>query len=94
MRWRGERAMSEPGTEFAQDLLRGAEEVAEFLYGSRALRRKVYHLASTSNIPIFKLGSLICARKSVLLAWVAAQEQRHANDNLPPAEKAVKAGNL
>lgn len=81
--------MSEQGPEFAQDLLRGAEEVAEFLYGSRALRRKVYHLASTSNMPVFKLGSMICARKSVLLAWVEAQERRHANDNLKPAVKAV-----
>lgn len=86
--------MSEQGPEFAQDLLRGAEEVAEFLYGSRSLRRKVYHLASTSNVPVFKLGSMICARKSVLLAWVEAQERHHANDNLKPTVKAVKAGNL
>lgn len=86
--------MSEQGPEFAEDLLRGAEEVAEFLYGSRALRRKVYHLASTSTMPTFKLGSMICARKSVLLAWVEAQELRHGNDNLRATKKAVKAGNL
>lgn len=86
--------MSEQEAELARDMLRGADEIAEYLYGSRALRRKVYHLAGTSNLPIFKLGSMICARKSVLLAWVEAQELRHANDNRKPAEKGVKVGNL
>jgi hypothetical protein len=86
--------MREGEAEFSRDMLRGADEVAEFLYGSKAFRRKVYHLASTSNLPIFKLGSMICARKSVLLAWVKAQEARYANDNHKPAEKDVKVGNL
>ena len=86
--------MGEPEPEFSRDMLRGAEEVAEFLYGSKALRRKVYHLASTSNMPTFKLGSMICARKSVLLSWVESQERRHANDNCKPSEKVAKVGNL
>ena len=86
--------MGEQEPEFARDMLRGADEVAEFLYGSKELRRKVYHLASTSNLPIFKLGSMICARKSVLIAWVRAQEARYANDNFKPSEKDVKVGNL
>ncbi|KAF2989438.1 DNA-binding protein [Methylocystis sp. MJC1] len=86
--------MSDQESDFAHDLLRGADEIAEFLFGSRSLRRKVYHIAQTSNVPTFKLGSMICARKSVLLAWVASQEQRHANDNHDPAEKAAKVGNL
>jgi hypothetical protein len=67
--------------EFAEDMLRGAGEIANFLFGDPAMRRKVYHLADTSNIPVFKLGSMICARKSVLLAWIRQQEERHANDN-------------
>ena len=66
---------------FAQDLLRGADEIAGFLYGDCAQRRKVYHLAATSNLPIFKLGSMLCARRSVLLRWITDQEGRHANDN-------------
>jgi len=70
--------------EFAKDILRGTEEIALFLFGRRELRRKVYHLAATSNLPVFKLGSLICARKSVLLKWVAEQETRHsANGRMP-----------
>jgi hypothetical protein len=85
--------MSEEETEFARDMLRGADEIARFLYGSENLRRKVYHLVASSNLPVFKLGSMICARKSVLLKWVEAQESRHANDNHTPAGKPVRNGN-
>ena len=60
----------------APDLLHGAEEIAEFLYGARSRRRSVYHLAETSQIPVFRLGSQLCARRSVMLAWIAAQEKR------------------
>jgi hypothetical protein len=70
--------MSETHPEFSKDLLRGAEAISEFLYGDSELRRKVYHLAATSNLPVFKLGSMICARKSVLLKWIGDQEERHA----------------
>lgn len=72
--------MTEEDPEFATDLLRGAAEIAEFLYGNRDVRRKVYHLVATSNLPVFKLGSKICARKSVLLKWVKDQEERRAGE--------------
>jgi len=81
-------------SEFAKDLLRGAEEIAEYLYGDRRLRRKIYHLSATSNLPIFKLGSVICMRKSVLHKWLEDQEQRHANDNNEYTGKAVKSGKV
>ena len=68
--------MDEDKAEFHQDLLRGADEIALFLFGDREQRRKVYHLAATSHLPVFKLGSMICARRSVLLKWVADQEGR------------------
>ncbi len=84
--------MTEEGTPFAEDMLRGADEIAAFLFGSRSERRKVYHLASTSNLPIFKLGSMLCARKTVLMAWIEAQEQRHANDNAQPNNNVRDAG--
>ena len=73
--------MADQDIPFSADMLRGADEIAAFLFGSRLERRKVYHLAASSNLPIFKLGSMLCARKSVLMAWVEAQERRHANDN-------------
>lgn len=60
----------------ADDLLRGAEDIAEFLFGCRSQRRKVYHLAETSRLPVFRLGSVLCARRSVLMTWIANQEQR------------------
>jgi hypothetical protein len=72
--------MAEVEPEFSQDLLRGADSIARFLFGDRQ-RRRVYHLVTTSNLPVFKLGSTICARRSVLLKWIKDQEERHYNNN-------------
>lgn len=66
--------MSNP--DFADDLLRGASEISAFLFKEAKFRRKVYHLAANSNMPTFKLGSMLCARKSTLLNWVEQQEKR------------------
>lgn len=85
--------MTEEGAEFSKDMLRGADEIARFLYGDQKLRRKVYHLAATSNFPVFKLGSMICARRSVILRWIESQEGRHANDNHRPTDREVRIGN-
>ncbi|MDX1922446.1 MAG: DNA-binding protein [Alphaproteobacteria bacterium] len=60
----------------ADDVLRGAEAIAHFIYGDSRQRRKVYHLAETSRLPIFRLGSVLCARRTVLLNWITEQEQR------------------
>jgi hypothetical protein len=60
----------------ADDLLHGADEIALFVYGDAKQRRKIYHLAETSRFPIFRLGAMICARRSVLKAWIAEQEMR------------------
>jgi hypothetical protein len=60
----------------ANDLLRGADEIADFLFGEPGQRRKVYHLAETSRLPVFRLGTRLCARRSVLMAWIASQEKR------------------
>jgi hypothetical protein len=77
--WHRRASMTETSDpDFSKDLLRGAEEIAQFLFGDRQLRRKIYHLVETSNMPTFKLGSLICARKSILLKWVQDQEERRA----------------
>jgi hypothetical protein len=60
----------------ANDLLRGADQIADVLFGQPGQRRKVYHLAETSRLPVFRLGSKLCARRSVLMAWIASQEKR------------------
>lgn len=65
----------------ADDILRGADEIAEFIFGERGSRRKVYYLAECTRIPVFRLGSVLCARRSVLLNWIAGQESR----GLPPS---------
>jgi len=65
--------------DFSADLLRGADKIAEFLFGHACERRKVYHLAETSRLPVFRLGAVLCARRSVLLEWVAHQERRSWN---------------
>ncbi len=78
----------------AQDLLRGADEIADFLFGDARQRRKVYHLAETSRIPIFRLGSMLCARPSVLMAWIASQEGRgwplNSNEKAQDADRNEK----
>lgn len=60
----------------ADDVLLGAAQIALWLYGHRRHRRKVYHLAKTSRLPHYLTGSIITARKSVLLAWIKDQEER------------------
>lgn len=62
--------------EFADDLLCGADEIAIFLFGSNVCRRKVYYLAACTRVPVFRLGTKLCARRSVLLGWISAQESR------------------
>jgi hypothetical protein len=62
----------------AGDILHGANGIAEFLYGDRKLRRKVYNLVETARLPHFRLGAVICARKSVLLGWIESQEAQRS----------------
>ena len=58
----------------ANDLLEGADEIAEFLYGDRKKRRKVYYLAQKRCLPFFKIGEMICARRSRLRARIEELE--------------------
>jgi hypothetical protein len=67
---------NEAPRELADDLLRGADEIAAFIFGDPGSRRKVYYLAECCRLPVFRLGSMLCARRSVLLNWIAGQENR------------------
>jgi hypothetical protein len=69
-------APNEKLQDLADDMLSGAEEIAEFLFGDRASRRKVYYLVECTRIPIFRIGSGLRARRSVLLSWIEGQEGR------------------
>jgi hypothetical protein len=61
---------------FSDDMLRGAHEIAGFLFGDPKERRKVYYLAENSRLPTFKLGAVLCARKSTIMEWVKQQEAK------------------
>jgi len=55
-------------------VIRGAEAIAEFIFGDRSHRRKVYYLAECSKIPIHRLGSTLCLRPSAYKSWIESQE--------------------
>jgi len=80
---KGDKAMDKhtnattPPNELADDILRGADEIAEFIFGkSKSGRRKVYYLVECCRLPVFRLGAVLCARRSVLLKWISTQENR------------------
>jgi hypothetical protein len=79
------RAKAREQAGLANDLLYGAAAIAEFMFGDEDERRKVYALAESKQIPVFRLGTILCARKSSLIADVAARE-RAATATLEPAE--------
>lgn len=60
----------------ADDLLRGADAIAQFVFGDAGQRRKVYYYASEAKVklPVFRMGNVICARKSRLIGWIEMQE--------------------
>ena len=63
-------------SELCNDLLRGADEIAEFMFGDKSKRRRVYHLMS--RLPVFRLGNTVCARKSSLISMIQDQEATSA----------------
>jgi len=60
----------------ADDLLRGADAIAIFVFGDAKARRKVYYYAGEAKVrmPTFRMGNVICARKSTLRNWIEIQE--------------------
>jgi hypothetical protein len=71
-----EHHMTETSTApLSDDILQGAAEIAAFLFGDRKQRRRIYWLAENGRLPVFKLGELLCARKSRLRQHVEEQEE-------------------
>jgi hypothetical protein len=82
----------------ADDLLHGVRPISEFVYGKifdekEAERnvRRAYHAISKGDIPIFRIGGVICARKSSILERIAEQE-RIAEDRILRGGSATEAG--
>ncbi|CBS87017.1 hypothetical protein [Azospirillum lipoferum] len=61
----------------ADDILQGADSIAKFM---GVTRRQAYHFVADGRIPTFRIGAIICARKSTILNWIADQE-RHATSS-------------
>lgn len=57
--------------QLADDLLQGANSIAKFM---GVTRRQAYHFVADGRIPTFRIGAIICARKSTILNWIAQQE--------------------
>ena len=57
------------------DLLRGADQIADFMFGTPEERRQVYHLADHHGLPVIKTGKKLLARKQSLLEWVEEREK-------------------
>jgi excisionase family DNA binding protein len=49
----------------------GAGRIAEFLGIGR---RQVYHAAERHGLPVFKIGTTVCARPEAIAAWLSARE--------------------
>jgi len=57
-------------------IIRGADAIAEYIFGDRRHRRKIYYLAECSKIPIWRLGSTLCLRPATYESWIKDQETR------------------
>lgn len=57
----------------------GAENIAVVIYGETEGRRegnvrRIYHAISKKELPTFKLGGRVHARRSTIEAWIERQE--------------------
>jgi hypothetical protein len=59
----------------ANDILYGARAIAEFLFGDPDQRGRVYHLCANRQIPHFRFGVRLSARRSTLREWMNEQER-------------------
>lgn len=62
-------------TDDAADLLCGAAEISRFLFRDPNARRRVYHLFEHHDLPAFKVGGSIFARRETILKWIADREK-------------------
>jgi hypothetical protein len=63
------------GEPLADDLLSGAAAIAKFVYGDERERRKVYGLVESGQLPVFRWGATIHARKSTIMRDIATRER-------------------
>ncbi|ACA18249.1 hypothetical protein M446_3876 [Methylobacterium sp. 4-46] len=61
------------------DVIIGAEGISVAIYGpEEGIRetniRRIYHAIAKGDLPTFKLGGRVHARRSTILAWIEKQE--------------------
>ena len=71
-----EQQSSQSAVKTSEAMIRGAAAIAEYMFGDRRYRRRVYHLVQTSRIPIARIGSPLCLRPSTYQKWIESQEAR------------------
>jgi hypothetical protein len=72
--------MSDPTqSDLANDLLQNGAAIAEYLFGDRKYRRRVYYLAERGKLPIFRLRAQLYARKSTLRKFIEDAENQSKN---------------
>lgn len=65
----------------ADDTIRTAAKISVHMFGDASRRRSIYNLAASSRLPFFKIGSVLCIRRSALDRFIAAQEDRRTKDD-------------
>lgn len=68
--------MSDATTTDVSDLLYGVKAIAAHL---QMTHKQVYHLHDKGDLPTFKVGATVCARRSTLAKHFAAQEAAAAS---------------
>jgi len=63
--------MNDAPTEAPTDLLHGVNAIAAHL---SMTAKQIYHLHGNGQLPTFKIGKTVCARRSTLANHFAAQE--------------------
>lgn len=69
--------MSDAHNEPVSDLLYGVAAIAKHL---QLTPKQVYHLHDKGDLPTFKTGATVCARRSTLAKHFAAQEAAAARN--------------
>ncbi|MDV3253689.1 DNA-binding protein [Devosia sp. BK] len=64
--------------DISEDLLFGADAIAEFLGTDR---RQVYHFHQMQYLPIFRIGSTLCCRRSTIANWILERERANQSYN-------------
>lgn len=62
--------------DLASDVVWGAAAIGRVL---GMTRRQVYHACDQQYLPFFKVGSTVVCRRSTIMAYIRAREERNAS---------------